>query len=318
MPNSENHLPVTGVIGAGTMGHGIAQIFALAGCSTRLYDTDSGSLASAPSRIEQSLKTFVEAGLIPEDKADSCLKRVSCHPELEPACQGAGLVIEAAPEDISLKQEIYARIEGLVDNDAILCSNTSAISITALAAKLERPQRFLGTHFWNPPQVIPCVEVIPGQSTSGQVMDFMVQLLQRVGKEPVRVKQDIPGFLGNRLQHALQREAMSLVERGIAEPEEVDRVVKYGFGLRLALMGPLERADLGGLDVTYAVQKYLLPHLDNRTTPSPKLKEMVEQGHLGSKAGQGYYHWSPKRLAHRARQRDQSLLALLKLIKQQQ
>ncbi|HMK66747.1 MAG TPA: 3-hydroxyacyl-CoA dehydrogenase family protein, partial [Thermodesulfobacteriota bacterium] len=152
--------------------------------------------------------------------------------------------------------------------------------------------------------------------TSEAVFETVVSIMAGIGKEPIRVLKDVPGFIGNRMQHALQREAMHLVDQGIAAPEEVDRVVKYGFGLRLALMGPLERADLGGLDITYKVQKYLLPHLCQDTEPASLLKEKVDHGHLGAKTGQGFYHWSPEKKAETIALRDRQLLALLKLIHQ--
>jgi 3-hydroxybutyryl-CoA dehydrogenase len=171
----------------------------------------------------------------------------------------------------------------------------------------------VGTHFWNPPHVLPCVEVIKSRFTSDEVFEKIVGVLRAIDKEPIRVLKDVPGFIGNRMQHALQREAMDIVDQGIASPEEVDRVVKFGFGLRLALMGPLERSDQGGLDITYRVQKYLLPYLCNRIDPSPILTEKVSAGHLGVKAGRGYYEWPPEKTAETIKARDRLLLELIKL-----
>ncbi|MBU1277135.1 MAG: 3-hydroxyacyl-CoA dehydrogenase family protein [Proteobacteria bacterium] len=305
-------IPVA-VIGAGIMGHGIAQVFALAGHQVRLFDPNPEVLALAKQRVRSSLDSFVQVGMVTEPDARRCLDNIIPHPELASACQGAGLVIEAAPEKMQLKQDLFAQIEPLVGREAVLASNTSALAISRVGEGLAEPGRFLGVHFWNPPQVIPCVEVIPGERTEPEVCDRVVDLLKGAGKEPVRLKQDIPGFLGNRLQHALQREALALVEQGVAEPEDVDRVVRYGFGLRLALMGPLERADLGGLDTTLAVQRYLLPMLDNRTGPSRPLVDQVEQGRLGVKTGGGFYDWPQEKAAKRQAQRDRALLEIIKL-----
>lgn len=304
------------VLGAGTMGHGIAQVMAQAGHRVRLYDPDPAALRTAPERIGHSLASLVEAGVLEADAARTCPGRISFLGELGDACRQAELVFEAVPEQMELKRELLSLVERLAGPEALICSNTSAFSISELARGLQHPGRFLGTHFWNPPQLIPCVEVVPGEKTDPQPYQQVIEILRAAGKEPVRVRRDLPGFLGNRLQHALQREAMSLVEQGVATAEEVDRVVRFGFGLRLALMGPLERADLGGLDVTLAVQEYLLPHLDRRTEPSPHLRELVSQGRLGAKAGGGFYDWPPERLERRQRRRDRGLLALLKLVRE--
>ncbi|MCB2190113.1 MAG: 3-hydroxyacyl-CoA dehydrogenase family protein [Deltaproteobacteria bacterium] len=305
-------IPVA-VIGAGIMGHGIAQIFGLAGHPVRLFDPNPEVLASAKQRVRESLDSFVQAQMVSEEDAVGCLENIATHPELASACQGAGLVVEAAPEKMELKQKLFAEIEPLVEPDTILASNTSALVISEVGKNLAEPGRFVGTHFWNPPQVIPCVEVIPGERTDPQVCERIVELLEAAGKVPVRLKHDIPGFLGNRLQHALQREALALVEQGVAEPEDVDRVVRYGFGLRMALMGPLERADFAGLETTLAVQRYLLPLLEKRIEGSPSLVAQVEQGRYGVKSGGGFYDWPPEKAAKRQTQRDRALLEIIKL-----
>lgn len=255
-----------GIIGAGTMGHGIAQCFAVKGWQVRLYDAHAETMETVLGRIRATLGVFVEAGIIDGDTAESALARVLLCDALTMATQGPDLIIETISEDLEIKRRLFTELEGLVGPETILCTNTSAISISAISQGLQHPERILGTHFWNPPHVLPCVEVIKSNFTSDAVFEKVVAIMAAIGKEPIRVLKDVPGFVGNRMQHALQREAMDLVDQGIAAPEEVDRVVKYGFGLRLALMGPLERADLGGLDITYRVQKYLLPYLCNQTT----------------------------------------------------
>ena len=264
-----------GIIGAGTMGHGIAQCFAVKGWQVRLYDAKPEMRDTALSRIRANLKVFVEAGIIDRASAEATPEQVTLYDTLAAAAVGPELIIETISEELDLKRRLFAELEGLVKPETILCTNTSAISISAISQGLKHPERVLGTHFWNPPHVLPCVEVIKSAYTSEAVFEKVVAIIAAIGKEPIRVLKDVPGFVGNRMQHALQREAMNLVDQGIAAPEDVDRVVKYGFGLRLALMGPLERADLGGLDITYRVQKYLLPYLCNETHPSPLLAEKV-------------------------------------------
>jgi 3-hydroxybutyryl-CoA dehydrogenase len=305
-----------GIIGAGTMGHGIAQCFAVKGWLVRIYDAKPEMLATVTNRIKANLRVFIEAGVINQESAEAAASRVTlCH-SLSEAAQDQELIIETISEELDLKRRLFADLEGLIHPETILCTNTSAISITAIGRYLKHRGRLLGTHFWNPPQVIPCVEVIKSQYTSEAVFEKVVAIITDIGKEPIQVLKDVPGFLGNRMQHALQREAMHIVDQGIATPEEVDRVVKFGFGLRLALMGPLERADLGGLDITLKVQKYLLPHLCNEIVPSSYLKEMVEAGRLGAKTGKGYYPWPPEKTDETVKTRDRLLLELIKLIYQ--
>jgi 3-hydroxybutyryl-CoA dehydrogenase len=303
-----------GIIGAGTMGHGIAQCFAVKGWQVRLYDAKPEMRDTALSRIRANLKVFVEAGIIDKASAEGTSNQVTLYDTLAAAAVGPELIIETISEELDLKRRLFAELEGIVAPQTILCTNTSAISISAISQGLKHPERVLGTHFWNPPHVLPCVEVIKSAYTSEAVFEKVVAIIAAIGKEPIRVLKDAPGFVGNRMQHALQREAMNLVDQGIAAPEDVDRVVKYGFGLRLALMGPLERADLGGLDITYRVQKYLLPYLCNENQPSPLLAEKVAAGLLGAKSGQGYYSWPPEKTADTIKKRDQLLLELIKLI----
>jgi 3-hydroxybutyryl-CoA dehydrogenase len=305
--------PLTSVIGAGTMGHGIAQVLALAEHDVRLYDPDTNAHDKARRAIAKSLALLVELGLNTSDQAAACQKRIEYHKDLSSACSGVALVIESAPEVMDLKQKIYASLEELVKPETLICTNTSALSINELARDLKHPQRFVGAHFWNPAQIVPCVEVIKGENTSDQAYEQVFDIMEQAGKEPVRVQKDVPGFLGNRMQHALQREALSLVEQGVASAEDVDRVVQHGFGLRLALMGPMERADLGGLDTTLKVQKYLLPYLDCRPTSSPLLEEQVEAGRLGLKSGAGFFKWPPEKVERSVSQRDRALLNIIQL-----
>jgi len=311
----EDHdLKKIGVLGAGLMGHGIAQVFALAGCQVNLYDRDAQVLGSALQRIQKNLETFLRLKLIAPQQVESALGRIELSKSLESFCSGRDLIIEAVSEHLDLKRKIFTALEKNVSPRTVLASNTSAISIGKIAQGLSHPERVLGTHFWNPPHVVPCVEVIKAPLTAIKVLDKVHGLLAKVGKRPVKVMKDVPGFLGNRMQHALWREAFKLVEQGVASAEDVDDVVRYGFGLRLAFLGPLQTADLAGLDLTYEVQKDLFPHLDRSTQPSSLLEKKIEHGELGVKSGRGFHLWSPEETRRVIERRDEILLKILREI----
>ncbi len=275
---------IIAVIGAGLMGHGIAQVFALAGHEVRVFDPQPAALASLRERIRSNLKTLGQDVRAAE--------RVSSCATLAAAVADAGLVIEAAAEDLAVKQDLFAAIETAAPADAILASNTSVIPIGAIMARLERPERALGTHWWNPAFLVPLVEVIGTAQTAPDVVARTIDLLTNAGKTPVHVRKDVPGFIGNRLQHALWREAIALVADGICDAQTVDTVVKASFGRRLAVLGPLENADLVGTDLTLAIHKTLLPSLNRDPAPSPLLEQLVAEGRLGMKAGMGFRQWS--------------------------
>jgi 3-hydroxybutyryl-CoA dehydrogenase len=215
-----------------------------------------------------------------------------------PECvREADYVVEAAPENLEMKQKLFAEIEAAVRPDAILASNTSVIPITAIMQGLQRRERALGTHFWNPPFLVPLVEVIGTEWTSPAVIETTMALHKAAGKTAVHVKKDVPGFVGNRLQHALWREAIALVEHGICDAETVDTVIKASFGRRLAVLGPLENADLVGTDLSLAIHQTVLPAIDSRPGPSPYLEKLVADGKLGFKTGEGFRTWTPEQQA---------------------
>ena len=277
------------VIGAGLMGHGIAQVFALAGHDVTIYDSFAAVLDSAKARILTNL----------EDLGDDpkAVERVTPVGNLAQAVREADYVVEAVLEDLPLKQNLFAEIESYVRSDTILASNTSVIPITKIMEGLKRRDRALGTHWWNPPYLVPLVEVIETQWTSPQAIDFTIKLHAAAGKKPAHVKKDVPGFIGNRLQHALWREAIALVENGICDAETVDNVIKAAFGRRLAVLGPLENADMVGTDLTLAIHKTVLPDIDSRPSPSPYLAKLVTDQKLGFKSGEGFRKWSPEQQA---------------------
>jgi 3-hydroxybutyryl-CoA dehydrogenase len=277
------------VVGGGLMGHGIAQVFACAGHHVRITDPHAETRDKIIARIEANLN---DLGL---DRAAT--RRVSVCASLEETVGGADWVFEAAPEDLPLKQKIFAQIEAAAPSGAILASNTSVIPITQVMAQVARKERALGTHWWNPPYLVPLVEVVRTAATSDAAIARTIALLEAAGKEPVEVKKDVAGFVGNRLQHALWREAIALVADGVCDAATVDKVVKASFGRRLAVLGPLENADMVGADLTQSIHRYVLPHLDRSTTSSPYLDRMVSEGRLGFKSGSGFYQWTPEQQA---------------------
>lgn len=270
------------VVGAGLMGHGIAQVFLSAGHSVRVHDTDSAILATVPGRIRTNLETL---GMRPPTG------RLTLHERLAEAVADADVVFEAAVEDVEVKRRLFRELDEATPAGALLASNTSVIKIAEIAEGVRDRSRVIGTHWWNPPYLIPLVEVVQSAETSASVIEIMVNLLARTGKRPVHVRRDVPGFIGNRLQHALWREAFALVDEGVCDAETVDDVIRCSFGRRLAVLGPIENADLVGLDLTLAIHNYLLPHLSRSSEPSRTLREKVERGELGAKSGEGFVKW---------------------------
>src|SRR5215470_8624130 len=281
--------PRIAVIGAGLMGHGIAQVFGLAGHDVTVTDTHALTLASVKDRILANLKALND-----DVKA---VERIRICPGLAESVAEADFIVEAVREDLGIKQRLFADIEHAARPDAILASNTSVIPITAIMGGLANRARALGTHWWNPPYLVPLVEVIATEWTAPIVIDSTIKLHADVGKTPAHVKKDVPGFVGNRLQHALWREAIALVEHGICDAATVDTVIKASFGRRLAVLGPLENADLVGTDLTLAIHKTVLPDLERRGGPSPYLEALVAQGRLGFKSGAGFREWSGEQQA---------------------
>jgi 3-hydroxybutyryl-CoA dehydrogenase len=272
------------VIGAGLMGHGIAQVFALAGHAVTITDAHGETLNTAKPRIAANLRELGED--------ESAVDKVRVCADLGEAVGEADYVVEAVLEDLALKQNLFAEIERHVRADTILASNTSVIPITAIMQGLARRERALGTHWWNPPFLVPLVEVIETEWTSAETVAWTMKLHEAAGKTPAHVKKDVPGFIGNRLQHALWREAIALVEQGICDAETVDAVVKASFGRRLPVLGPLENADLVGTDLTLAIHNTVLPAIDSRPGPSPYLQKLVADRKLGFKTGEGFRAWS--------------------------
>ncbi len=282
------------------MGHGIAQVLATAGMDVVVYDPFPGALAAVPERIARSLQSI--------DGDPGALTRVSLEEDLERAVSEADWVFEAAPEKLELKQELFRRIDAAAPEGAVLATNTSVIPVGQVAAAASGRGRIVGTHWWNPPYLVPLVEVVQGPDTTDETVRRTIDLLEQLGKTAVHVRRDVAGFVGNRLQHALWREAFNLVDAGVCDAETVDTVVKAGFGRRLAVLGPMENADMVGLDLTLSIHAYVLPTLDPPSQPAAGLRERVERGELGMKSGLGFRKWTKDR-ADRVRGRVSAHLA---------
>lgn len=291
------------VVGAGLMGHGIAQVFAERGHSVVLCDPDADILANAPKRIEANLREM-------NKPAAPALANIAMAAEMRAAVKSADVVIEAAPERLELKRKLFSEIAANAPSHAMLASNTSVIPITQIGDGLPAAARarLVGTHWWNPPYLVPLVEVVRTEHTDLVVFEKMFELLGRVGKRPVKVHRDITGFIGNRLQYALWREAFSLIESGVCEAETIDIVVKNGFGSRLPVLGPMENADLIGLELARDIYCIVAPELNCSKEPSQLLSECIEEGRFGMKTGEGLRRWSSEESAEVRRRLSRHLL----------
>jgi 3-hydroxybutyryl-CoA dehydrogenase len=299
-------------IGAGAMGAGTAQCFAMAGYPVRLYDISDTSIANGIKSIETSLADYRRHGLVQAAQIPAIMGRITPTTDLAAAAGDADFIIESVVENLAVKQDVFGKLESLCPAHTIFATNTSGLSPTQIAAHLTRKDRFVVTHFWNPPQLLPLVEVVPGAETSEDTMRTAYQLMQKIGKQPVWLKRECPGFVGNRLQLALLREALHLLAEGIASADDIDLVVETSLGRRLAVTGPLKSADLGGLDVFRSIFSYLGPDLSNATDIPPILEQAVQQGKLGGKTGAGLSDWPAARLAEfRARRANELLRHLV-------
>lgn len=305
------------VVGAGLMGHGIAQSFAQKGYPVTLYDLNHYILEKALSHIRSNLETFVEVGLEEAENIEKVLSQICASNNLQESVKEAHLVIEAAPEDLKLKMDLFEKFDRYCFKEAILASNTSTLPISEIGKNVKRKERLVITHWFNPPHIIPVVEVVPGEKTSTEVFEMTFRLLRRIGKKPIKILKEIPGFLINRIQTAMFREILSLLEQGVAVPEDIDEGVKGSFGFRLAVMGPLQTIDMGGLDLIQKGMKYLYPFIDRSVDIQNILREKVERGELGLKTGKGFFQYDDQKglaLSRHSKERDKKLLYLLKAL----
>ena len=280
------------VVGAGTMGHGIAQVLALAGYDTALTDSNAAVLEAAPARIEENLDGGVTRGKITEGNAREAMSRIQLLGDLEAAVTDADLVIEAVIEDLGVKRDLFARLDSLTVSSAVLATNTSSLSVAAIAAATTRPDRVLGMHFFNPVHIMKLVELVRHGRTGDEFLARAREAVTRMGKQPIVVN-DSPGFASSRLGVVLGLEAMRMVEQGVASPADIDKALELGYGHP---MGPLKVSDLVGLDVRLAIADYLYQQLKQPHYEPPKLlREKVAAGELGKKTGKGFYEWPLKK-----------------------
>jgi 3-hydroxybutyryl-CoA dehydrogenase len=290
------------IIGGGLMGAGIAQVFAVAGHAVTLFEPNDEVRGSVRQRIADNLR------IVGGDPAAA--EQVAVVSELGDAVAAADYVTEAVPEKLPLKQAIFAELVERAPRQAILASNTSVIPIGRIAGVLPSAERIVGTHWWNPPFLVPLVEVVQAARTSGAVVAATMALLTDIGKAPAHVKKDVPGFVANRLQHALWREAIAMVAEGICDAATLDACVKNSFGLRLPVLGPLENADLVGLDLTLDIHRTIIPELDRHSGPHEFLEAKVAGGSLGFKSGEGFRAWTDEEIRSlRARLADHLVAA---------
>jgi 3-hydroxybutyryl-CoA dehydrogenase len=283
------------IIGGGNMGHGCAMVFAGSGYPVGLYSRRAETLEKAVVGMRSDLTFLAEQGLGKTEDVEATMARVTTTQIMEEAATDADFVLECVAEDMTLKQDTFQKLDQMCKPDAILATNTSVMSPTEIASKSQKRDRIIGTHWWNPPFLIPLVEVVQTEETPAWVIDVTMDLHRAIDKHPVHCRKDVPGFVANRLQHALWREAISIVERGIADAATVDESLKYGPGLRLPVLAPLENADMVGLDLTLSIHSYVLKYLEDSHEPSPLLKEKVEKGELGFKTGGvGFQEWTPE------------------------
>ncbi len=301
-----------GVIGAGTMGHGIAQAYAQEGYPVAITDVSKAALTGVKDKIKSNLDTLAREGLIPVKEIGNIMARITVVDRLENAVRDADLVTEAVFEDLPTKTEIFQEMEKYCSPECILASNTSSFPMTRISSRMKRPERAIVTHWMNPPYLVPLVEVVPGEKTSEETYKTAYEILLKIKKVPVKVQKEVLGFLINRIQTAMNREVYHLVEIGAASAEDIDRAVVTSLGFRLAFLGPLLVRDLAGLDVTCKVDETLLVELDSSTQPNKLLRDIVDRGDYGAKTGKGFFTYTPDSLAEIIQERDRRFILLLK------
>ena len=300
------------------MGHGTAVMFAKAGYNVRMYGRTQESIDRGMKGIRSALETYKTHQLVTEAEVPQILARVQGVTSLEDAARDADFVIESVAEELAVKQAIFKQLDQLCPERTIFATNTSGLSPSAVAEAVSRKDKFVVAHFWNPPHLVPLVEVVPGKHTAQKTVNVTWELMEKIGKKPVALKREALGFIGNRLQLAMLREALYIVQEGIATPEAVDATVRYSLGRRYGVTGPLESADLGGLDIFQNISAYLYKDLCNDPGSSPLLAETVARGDLGAKTGKGFYDWTnPEVLGKLKKEREAVLIEWLQKDKKQ-
>lgn len=298
-------------LGTGTVGPGIALAFALAGYQVYMYGRSNDSIQRGMNAVQNMLEKFLTHSLVLKADIPMIIERIKGVTTLEEAAD-ADFVIEAIVENLSSKQDIFSNLEKLCSPHTIFASSTSGLIPTEIATNLEHKERFIVAHFWNPPHLMPLVEIVPGKNTSQNTIEITENLMHKIGKKPVIMQKEALGFIGNRLQFAMLREALFLIDSGVATKEAIDTTIKYALGRRLSTTGPLESADLSGLDIIYNISSYLFEDLCNTGEVSATLKELIDESKLGAKTGSGFYEWRPDSLSHIKKIREENLIEWLK------
>lgn len=310
---SENTIAVIG--GNGMMGSGIAASSALAGNRTKLFGRSMEKALAGVDNAKQNIKQLLDNGIVGKEQADSANDLLEACTNYEKDLKDVFWVIESITENMAVKQEFFKLIDSILPPDVIITSNTSGMRISEIAQYTKHPERIATTHFWFPGHLVPLVEVVIGDKTDGKVAYKLKEMLLKWNKAPVIVKRDLPGQLANRILQAIIREAINIVQIGLATPEDVDTAVKMGMGIRMPAWGPLEHIDAVGLDLVLSVQKTVLPGISNTDEPSAYLHELVKTGNLGNKTGKGFYDWTVKDMKVLAGKRDMFIMEALKVIK---
>ena len=300
------------IAGAGTMGYSLAQAFAKFGYPVKLYDLFPAALEKAKKLIAINQSAEVEAGELTAEESDALQQRITFTDKLEDLAD-TDFLVEAILEKLEVKHDFYGKLCKIVADDAILCSNTSGLSITKIAEAVTNPERFAGMHWMNPPHIIPLIEIICGEKTADETAEQVRQIALELKKKPVVIK-DAPSFVLNRLQQAILRESLHIVREGIASPEAIDDVMKYALGFRYACFGPFETCDLGGLDIHYNISKYTWPDLCDDKEPFGLLQQCIDEGKLGVKNGAGFYDYSDGKDEEVIKHRDDIFLKLAKCL----
>ncbi|WP_312335656.1 3-hydroxyacyl-CoA dehydrogenase family protein [Anaerospora hongkongensis] len=285
-----------GVIGAGTMGHGIAETFALYGYNVNLYDTSEQALAKAKELIKQELEMLVEEAFIAAEAVQETLNRITVHTDLKATVADRDFVIEAAPEIVELKQQLFKQLDEFCPDTTIFASNTSSLPLNSMMQLVgpERKKRIMVNHWYNPGHLMPIVELSFFGNMPAELYEEVERLYSSIKKQTVKVLKDVPGLVANRIQQGVAREVFSIIEQGIAEPADIDKALKFGPAFRYATTGQLEVADFGGLDIWCVVGDNLLKVMDNSQCANPLLRQKVSEGKLGIKSGEGFYTYSPE------------------------
>lgn len=300
------------IIGCGTMGHSIALSAAWAGMQVKVYGVNEKDIENAHKGLQNKLKVMTDNDVFDQEEANRIRQNIELSVSLEDVIAQSTFIIEVIPEVLEMKKEMYKKIESLVDKDVVIASNTSGFKPSLLAEEMEHPYRFVVTHFWNPGHLIPLVEVVKGEHTDPQTVERAMQTMKDMNKQPILLNKEIPGFIGNRLQYALFREAQSILDAGVATKEDIDAAVTYSIGRRLPVTGPLMSADMGGLDVFSAISNYLFEDLSTYQKSGTVLTKLVEENKFGDKNGEGFYSWGADFSEQKNAEREQTLIHFLK------